>query len=78
MAALQREVATLRSSVQAKETALANALEVGSGQVQELQAARQELLLKLETAEHQMQVRSTATASTGRHWILWEVKLKHS
>ena len=58
VAALQREVVTLRDSLQAKDTALANAIEDGSGQLQELQVARQELLLKLETAEQQVQVRN--------------------
>ena len=56
VAALQREALMLRGSLQAKDTALANALEDGSAQVQELQVARQELLLQLETAEQQMQV----------------------
>lgn len=58
VAALQHEVVTLRDSLQAKDTALANAIEDGSGQLQELQVARQELLLKLETAEQQVQVRN--------------------
>lgn len=56
VAALQREVATLRDSLQAKDTALAKALKVGSAQVQELATARQQLLEKLEVAEQQMQV----------------------
>ena len=67
VAALQHEVLTLRNSLQAKDTALTNALEDGSAQVQELQVARQELLQRLETAEQQMQVQNMslrASAST--------------
>lgn len=56
VAALQREVPALRDSLQAKDAALAKALEDGSAQVQELATVRQELLEKLEVAEQQMQV----------------------
>ena len=58
VAALQREVSTLRDSLKAKDAALTNAQEDGSTQVQELQAARQGLLHRLETTEQQMQVQN--------------------
>ena len=56
VAGLQHEVTTLRNSLQAKDAELANAAAVGDGKVQELEAARQELSLKLESAQQQMQV----------------------
>ena len=56
VAALQREITTLRDSLQAKDAALINALKDGSAQVRQLQAERQELLHRLGTAEQQMQV----------------------
>ena len=58
VAALQREVSTLRDSLKAKDAALTNAQEDGSTQVQELQVARQGLLHRLETTEQQMQVQN--------------------
>lgn len=56
VAALQREVTASRDSLQAKDAALAKALEDDSAQVQELTTMRQELLEKLKVAEQQMQV----------------------
>ena len=58
VAALQRDVTKLRDLLQVKDAALTSALEDGSAQVQELQAERQELLHRLETAEQQMQVQN--------------------
>lgn len=53
---LQREVAALRDSLHAKDRELASAEAVGSGQVLELEQARQELSLKLEAAQQKMEV----------------------
>ena len=58
VAALQRDVTKLRDLLQVKDAALTSALEDGSAQVQELQAERQELLHRLETAEQHMQVQN--------------------
>lgn len=73
VAALQREVLTLRNSLQAKDTALTKALEDGSAQVQELQVARQELLDRLETAEQQMQVSKHFVVDVCRHLVMLQV-----